>query len=405
MSAGAAAVSRFRVLALDLLFMAVNFSALTLFSSLKDVISAEYGFSSAEMQWAAIAYSMGIFFAFLIGHSKFFEERPRVTVLFAGFCATIPQLLIPFIPNAIAVAALRFVQGLVMSSVPIFSYQGGKFFPGFRTLAIGTIVSGIFIGGLVGSTAGPYLAAVTGWRTTYVIFGVLMTIIAVLWVLLTPNEALPPTGREIKEVKPGIWRRKFTWVWGFTFFSGLWIVFTLAPLIHFIAEEQLGIKGYVASTALESSYIAWSYIVGMIARYLCRKATTRWGTFRGIALTQIIHYALTAAGAIIALVAKDPVVFLASLFVVAAVQGTGPTFWSIPTVAYPEEIASRAGYALGLLANSATLIGPAVTLIISALAITGTWLIVVCLSVFGALITLTSLKLKLPIEEGGGSET
>ncbi|RLG04964.1 MAG: MFS transporter, partial [Thaumarchaeota archaeon] len=146
MSSGEETVSRFRIIALDLLFMAINFSALTLFSSLKDVISADYGFSSSELEWAAIAYSMGIFFAFLIGHSRFFEERPKITVLFAGLCAAIPQLLIPLIPNALAVAALRFLQGLVMSAVPIFSYQGGKLFPEFRTLAIGTILSGMFIG-------------------------------------------------------------------------------------------------------------------------------------------------------------------------------------------------------------------------------------------------------------------
>lgn len=403
MGAGEGAVGRFRILALDLLFMAINFSALTLFSSLKDVISADYGFSSTELEWAAIAYSMGIFFAFLIGHSRFFEERPRLTVLFAGSCAAIPQLLIPLIPNALAVAALRFLQGLVMSAVPIFSYQGGKFFPGFRTLAVGTILSGIFIGGLVGSTVGPYLAVLTGWRITYAIFGVLMIAIAASWVSLTPREALPPARKEVRKVSISIWRNRFTWVWGFTFFPGLWIVFTLAPLIHFIAEKQLGIQGHIASAALESSYVAWSFIVGTLARYLCRGVTTRRGMFKGIAAAQVIQYVLTIIGAAIALTTNNPTVFLASLFVVAAIQGTGPTFWSIPTVAYPEEIASRAGYALGLISNSAALIGPAVTLIISALAVTGTWIIVMVLSAFGAVITLASFKLKLPAEEGEGS--
>ncbi len=404
MSSGEETVSRFRILALDLLFMAINFSALTLFSSLKDVISADYGFSSSELEWAAIAYSMGIFFAFLIGHSRFFEERPKITVLFAGLCAAIPQLLIPLIPNALAVAALRFLQGLVMSAVPIFSYQGGKFFPGFRTLAVGTILSGIFIGGLVGSTAGPYLSVLTGWRATYVVFGALMIAVAIAWIYLIPNAALPTVRREVKKVSLKVWRQRFTWVWGFTFFPGLWIVFTLAPLIHFIAEKQLGIQGHIASTALEGSYITWSFIVGVLARYLCKGATARRGIFRGIATAQIIQYVLTVAGAAVALVTRNPTVFLASLFIVAAIQGTGPTFWSIPTVAYPEEVASRAGYALGLISNSAALIGPAVTLIISALAVTGTWVVVMALSAFGAAITLASLKLRLPAEEVGGRE-
>ena len=336
------------IIILDLLFMAINFSALTLFSSLKDFIVRTYHFRESELALAAVTYSMGIFFAFLIGHSRFFELRPRLTVLFAGLCASIPQLLIPLTPNPKLIAVLRLIQGLVMSSVPIFSYQAGKFFGIFRTLAMGIILSGIFIGGLVGSIVGPYIALIIGWKNTYFIFGVLMILIAITWVLTVPNEALPPRRVEVVTTRISVWREVFTITWGLTFFSGLWIVFTLAPLIHFISEKQVGVPGLLSSTILESSYIAWSVIV-------------------------------------------------------AAVQGTAPTFWSIPVLAYPEEVASRAGYALGLISNSSALIGPITTLIISTLSPRGTWLLVIGLSIFGILVTYLATRMKLPIEKLGSS--
>ncbi len=392
------------IIILDLLFMAINFSALTLFSSLKDFIVRTYHFRESELALAAVTYSMGIFFAFLIGHSRFFELRPRLTVLFAGLCASIPQLLIPITPNPQLIAALRFVQGLVMSAVPIFSYQAGRFFGVFRTLAMGSILSGIFIGGLVGSIVGPYLALYTGWKLTYYIFGVLMIVIAIIWTLITPSHALPPRRVEVvKEKRLSVWREKFTIVWGLTFFSGLWIVFTLAPLIHFIAEEQVGVPGFIASSVLESSYVTWSILAGVIALILCRHAKSRFAIFKGIAMTQIIQYILTIVGAIIALQANNPTTFLVSLVIVAAVQGTAPTFWSIPALAYPEEVASRAGYALGLISNSSALIGPITTLIITTLTVRGAWLLVVVLSIFGILVTYLATKLKLPIDKLGAT--
>jgi len=379
--------------------MSFNFTILTLFSSLSNHISLTYGLSIESLKWTASAFTIGIFFAFLIGHSKYFEYEPKLGVLVAGLAVSIPQFLIPFIGNFIAITALRIVQGLAMAAIPVFSYQAGTVFSRHRTLAVGIIVSGIFIGGFLGSSLGPELALHIGWRLTFIVFGLVTLILTLTYVALIPDKYLPPKRvTEEENVGFSVWREKFTVIWGFTFFPGLWIVFTLAPLIHFISESIYGVSGTLSSTILESSYIVWSYIPGMALALLKYSGLDIKALFRSVAVTQAILYMISMIGALIILLINNPTVFLALLTILAAVQGTAPTFWSVQTIAYPKQLAHKAGYALGVISNSAALVGPIVTLLISSLGPTNIWLLVIALNIAGAVITLIGMKIRLPIE-------
>ena len=285
-----------------------------------------------------------------------------------------------------------------MAAIPIFSYQAGTVFPKHRTLAIGIIVSGIFVGGFLGSTLGPELALHIGWRFTFIVFGLVTLILTLTYVTLVPDKYLPPKRVTEEDVRFSVWREKFTVIWGFTFFPGLWIVFTLAPLIHFISESMCGVSGTLSSTLLESSYIIWSYIPGVALALLKYSRLNIKALFRSVAVTQAILYMLSMIGALIILLIHNPTVFLVLLTILAAVQGTGPTFWSVQTIAYPKHIAHKAGYALGVISNSAALVGPIVTLLISSLGSTNIWLLVIALNIAGAVITLIGMKIRLPIE-------
>ena len=397
-----------RTVGLDLLFMGVNFSALTLFSTLKDFFASEYGMTPTQLQWAAAAYSIGIFAAFFIGHSKYVEEHPKATVLAAAILAAIPQFLIPVSGSPVAVIALRFLQGLVMMAVPIFSSQVGTLFSHARPLALGIILSGIFIGGFIGSNVGWQLAVAYGWRTAYMVFGLAMLIAALIWIGLTSPETLPRHAHkaEVSSVSKGsVWRKPFTIVWGFTFFPSIWIIFTLAPLIAFIVTTSFGAElARISSETLEASYIFWSITIGAVAYLVSRRGSGNpRQLFKSFAYVQAACFVFALIGALSAYAASmsgNATALLASLFILAVIQGTAPTFWSIPSTAYPREEVTRAGYALGLISNSAAMIGPVASILVASLS-TSMWLLTSFLSLMGLVLTLAALKLKLPIEEVG----
>jgi len=395
-----------KTVGLDLLFMGVNFSALTLFSTLRNFFASEYGMTTTQLQWAAAAYSIGIFAAFFIGHSKYVEEHPRVTVLVAAILAAIPQFLIPVSDSPMAVIALRFLQGLVMMAVPIFSSQVGTLFSHARPLALGIILSGIFIGGFIGSNVGWQLAVAYGWRAAYIVFGLAMLIAALIWIGLTSQETLPKHTHEdrVSNVpKRSVWRKPFTIVWGFTFFPSIWIIFTLAPLIAFIVTATFGTElARTSSEVLEASYIFWSITVGAVAYLVSRRGSGNpRQLFKSFAYVQAVCFVFALIGALGAYAAStsgNATALLASLFILAVIQGTAPTFWSIPSTAYPRDEVTRAGYALGLISNSAAMIGPVASIMAASLS-TSMWLLTSFLSLMGLVLTLTALKLRLPIEE------
>ena len=388
------------VVGLDLLFMSVNFSALTLFAALSTYISSSIGIDKFTEWLASAVYSAGIFAAFFIGHSKYTEEHPKKTVFIAAILASIPQFLIPYSINPWEVVILRFIQGMVMMALPIFSSQVGLLFAEARPLALGIILSGIFVGGLIGSSVGPLLATSIGWRATYILFGIAMLIAAFIWIGLTPRDALP-VHKEVKTKKRvSVWKDPFTILWGFSFFPAIWIIFTLAPLISFIVES-MGAPGSVnklSSTVLEASYLSWSIIIGGVAYALARRKTgTPRNMFNTFALVQLFCFIITFIGVLIVMNSHNVTMLLTGLVLVAMIQGTGPTFWSAPSTAYPEDLAIRAGYALGLISNSAALVGPMTSVAVHS--VTAVWGIILFMAILGAVLTFIGMKMKLPIEK------
>ncbi len=397
------------VVALDLIYMGINFSALTLFSVLGTRIMSATGITASVIQWGAISYSAGIFLAFFAGHSRFSERKPTATVLLAAVLASIPQFLIPATPHipscmrGWAIIVLRLMQGLVMMAVPILSGQVGKLFSSARPFALGVILSGIFVGGFVGSSLGPALASMEGWETAYVVFGVAMIAAAATWVALTPKTTLPVKAEGEGGVPSSkVWREPFTWVWGFTFFPAIWIIFTLAPLINFIVEAEAPRAGSISSRVLEASYMSWSVIIGFIAYLVAKKSGGgRRGLFRAFASVQAACFLVALTGGVALYFSRSLQALLGALILLGVIQGTAPTFWSMQSTAYSKDEVTKAGYALGLLANSAALIGPATTLTLTPPGSPYLWVLIMGLALFGFIVTALSVRLRLPAEKAG----
>jgi hypothetical protein len=71
----------------------------------------------------------------------------------------------------------------------------------------------------------------------------------------------------------------------------------------------------------------------------------------------------------------------------------------VQSTAYPENVRTKAGYALGLLSNSAALIGPITTITLTPPGSPMLWILIMILTGFGAVLTASSLKVKMPVEK------
>jgi MFS family permease len=297
-----------------------------------------------------------------------------------------------------------------MMALPIFSSQIRVLNPETRPLALGIILSGIFIGGFIGSYTGPLMAPIIGWRNTFVFYGVLMLITAAIWFIFTPREILRIKHEmhiNVYAEKTSVWRDRFTIIWGFSFFPAIWIIFTLAPLISFMVEE-MGFSSNICETAssvLEASYLSWSIIIGFLAYILAKnKPGTPRSVFSVFAKLQLICFITAFIGILIVLNSHSLESLLLGIILIGVIQGTGPTFWSTPSTAYPEYLIVKAGYVLGLISNSAALIGPLVNVVVGSVWVK--WLVLLVMAIIGAINTFICSNMELPIERyGGGKKT
>jgi len=390
------------VVVLDLAYMSINFSALTLLAALSSYIAAS-GVPKNIIMLSSATYSAGIFIAFLVGHSKYLESRPRLVIPLAAVLAGVPQILIPFATPS-ALPALRFLQGLVMMCLPIFSSQVGMLFVSARPFYMGVIISGIFVGGIVGETLGPALAHAIGWREAFVVLGISMLVMAAIWCLATPSWALPIHGAKAEESRGD--RRgvlsKFTVLWGFSFFPTIWIVFTLAPMMKLLLEATLHLPESFAalvSRTLEISYTVWTVVLGLVAYLVSRGISDPNALFKRFASVQLASFAISIAGLALIALHPTPTAILVGAVVAGIIQGTGPTFWSTPSTAYPPELATRAGYMLGLISNSAAIVGPFATLALQGISSVAAWISLLAMNIAGVVLTGMGMRMRLPVEK------
>ncbi len=388
---------KIRPVVLNLLMLTFGFATMSLYPDLQNTIKSSLGVGGGLFDWSILAFTVGLFAAFFIGHSEFFEHNLKKGVVIATSFAAIPQLLIPFIGNIYLLIALRFLQGFVVSMVPLFSAQLGRILKDEKPLAVGIVLSGIFLGGMFGSfSAGP-LNNILGWRNTFWLTGILLYGMLVVWWIFTTEPEIEEPDHDVESV----WNIKFTWIWGFTFFPTIWVVFTIQGFLPSTGFE-IGLQDSFIKNlhiVLNACKVFWSITIG----YIAYKITTRKKTDRGIFNSYVhIMYAsfIIAFGGLMlmvyALSNEINSLFPFALFLTAGIQGVGPVFWSSPSLIYPDNLVSRGGFALGLLGNSANVAAPIVTNILRSEALIYGWIAMGLVSIFGLVIAKVGKMQKLP---------
>ncbi|MDI3502830.1 MAG: hypothetical protein PWR09_955, partial [Archaeoglobi archaeon] len=211
---------------LDTLLMMLGFATLTMSSIAREDLMNFLSVSSDIYDWGYVSYTIGLFVAFFLGRSSYFERNFKKGVLLSVLFAAVPQLLIPLIPSFPVFLFLRFIQGFIIALVPLFSAQVAELFREERAFAKGIILGGIFLGGVFGSFSGDRLVSLLGWRLAFISTALLMLLGLALWWILVED-----LDGHAEERKGSPWSLGITYVWGLSLFFALWVVFTIQGLL------------------------------------------------------------------------------------------------------------------------------------------------------------------------------
>ena len=148
----------------------------------------EFGASTAAVGWVATC-SFGGFLAgtlLLAPLGDRFDKR-RLIIVQLG-CLIAAMLAMAAAPTLAALTAAALFVGIFASiSQHILPFVAEFAAPGERGRAIGTVMSGLFVGILFGRVGGGFATQYLGWRWTYVLSAALMAALAPALIARLPN--------------------------------------------------------------------------------------------------------------------------------------------------------------------------------------------------------------------------
>ncbi|WP_297435802.1 MFS transporter [Thermococcus sp.] len=396
--------SRWMTVILNTILLAAGFGTMHMLERFKDAVIIHYGISGSALSYQQDAYVVGLFVAFLLGGTNLFKGSFKRSVALIVSFAAVPQFIIPFVGNWWVVVALRFFQGFIVALIAVFSNQIARLFLAGRPFAKGIILSGIFWGGLYGVHLAGWLAPNSSdWgaiQRVFIISAVIMYLMLAVWWFLVEDFEIPKSTSRTSSVS--VWRMPFTWVFGFTFFPALWIIFTIGSFTVKHAPFS-GAQISTLLTSLEVSLGVWSIIMGYLGYRLSVKNSSNRGLFKAIVSVMSISYAVTFLGLLLVwkgFSSGDYSALLLGLAVTGIVQGTGPAFWTTAPAAYSKEVYPDASFALGLISNSANAVAPNVMFLLVSGVGTG-MAIFLAVTLIGIGLLLAASRMRLPVEELG----
>lgn len=148
----------------------------------------EFGATVAQVGWVATA-SFGGFLAgtlLLAPLGDSFDKRRLVLAQLA--CLIVALLGMAVAPTLAGLTAAALLVGIFASiSQHILPLVGELAAPGERGRAVGTVMSGLFLGILFGRVGGGLVAAYLGWRWTYVVSAAMLAALAPALVARLPS--------------------------------------------------------------------------------------------------------------------------------------------------------------------------------------------------------------------------
>ena len=157
------------------LLMTTSFISLTSFGIVSGRIAVSIGVNPRLLTILGVdSFSIGLFAAFFLGEGGIFDTRLKTGVLVAQAFLIVPQFLIPSFHSLFIIVIFRFLQGLMIMMLALFSILlKGWFAPGERAKSLAFTLGAISLGSAFGSILGSALDSIP-WQESYYITGIVM---------------------------------------------------------------------------------------------------------------------------------------------------------------------------------------------------------------------------------------
>lgn len=165
-------------------------------------IAREYSVDAGAASWVIGAVTIGVA-AGVLPWARVSDRIGRVrTMRIAMMAAVVLGLAVPFAPTFSVMIALRVFEGVALAGLPALAVTALAEI--VRPLALGaaagTYVAGTTIGGLAGRLVAGAAEPAGGWRVGVAAVAILATGMALAFLLLVPQTAIPP------RPAPSLWR-------------------------------------------------------------------------------------------------------------------------------------------------------------------------------------------------------
>ncbi|NUN05925.1 MAG: MFS transporter [Bdellovibrio sp.] len=164
------------------------------------ILSREFGVSEKTVALVPaltlIGYAIGILFIVPLGDRIERRRMIQISLFAAGTLA----LALPFSPNFVVLCAISFILGFSnISATTLIPFAANLARPEERGKVVGTVLSGILIGTLLGRALSGFMAEHFGWKTVFLFSGCVSYALGVLtpWALPTSEPHFKGTYREL----------------------------------------------------------------------------------------------------------------------------------------------------------------------------------------------------------------
>ncbi len=164
------------------------------------ILSREFGVSEKTVSLipalTLIGYAIGILFIVPLGDRIERRRMIQISLFAAGTLA----LALPFSPNFAALCVISFILGFSnISATTLIPFAANLARPEERGKVVGTVLSGILIGTLLGRALSGFMAEHFGWKTVFLFSGCVSYLLGVLtpWALPTSEPHFKGTYKEL----------------------------------------------------------------------------------------------------------------------------------------------------------------------------------------------------------------